>query len=598
MAQVAASNVVHFFSVEVVLHRHALRLALALLLIAACSRTAPEHPNPAANAASGINPAWPFLQKARLAQGAKAMVVSGSPIASEVGRDILQAGGNAVDAAVAVGFALAVVHPEAGNIGGGGFMVIRLGDGAVNALDYRETAPGRATHDMYLNRQGEPTSLSDKGYLASGVPGSVAGMVEAQRRYGRLPFKDVIAPAIRLAEEGFIVDEHRSRSIDEYRAWLYTYPASRRYFLPEKGQAPAPGSRWVQRDLGRTLEAIRDHGRDGFYRGWVADSIVAEMHRGGGIISLEDLAGYKPIWREPIAITYRGRTIYSMPPSSSGGVTLGLILNIMEGYGPLPAFGTPELLHREAEAMRRAFSDRNIYLGDPAFVTMPLPRLLSKEYAATLRKQIDLSRATPTPPFDPRLRDGNSTTHYSVVDSAGNAVSCTTTLNDSYGSAVAVSGAGFLLNDEMDDFTVAPGKPNIYGLIQGEANAIQPGKRMLSAMTPSIVVDSAGQLFMVVGTPGGPTIITQVYHVISNVIDHGMSLGDAVAAPRMHHQALPDAIRVERNGFQPATLTALEQLGHKVETRGRWGDVEAIIRTPQGWEGVSDPRLGGGGAGY
>ncbi|HXW97904.1 MAG TPA: gamma-glutamyltransferase, partial [Gemmatimonadales bacterium] len=502
------------------------------------------------------------------------------------------------DAAVAVGFALAVVHPEAGNIGGGGFMVIRLGDGAVNALDYRETAPGRATHDMYLNRQGEPTSLSDKGYLASGVPGSVAGMVEAQHRYGRLPFKDVIAPAIRLAEEGFIVDEHRSRSIDEYRAWLYTYPASRRYFLPEKGQAPAPGSRWVQRDLGRTLEAIRDHGRDGFYRGWVADSIVAEMHRGGGIISLEDLAGYKPIWREPIAISYRGRTIYSMPPSSSGGVTLGLILNIMEGYGPLPAFGTPELLHREAEAMRRAFSDRNIYLGDPAFVTMPLPRLLSKEYAATLRKQIDLSRATPTPPFDPRLRDGNSTTHYSVVDSAGNAVSCTTTLNDSYGSAVAVSGAGFLLNDEMDDFTVAPGKPNIYGLIQGEANAIQPGKRMLSAMTPSIVVDSAGQLFMVVGTPGGPTIITQVYHVISNVIDHGMSLGDAVAAPRMHHQALPDAIRVERNGFQPATLTALEQLGHKIETRGRWGDVEAIIRTPQGWEGVSDPRLGGGGAGY
>jgi gamma-glutamyltranspeptidase/glutathione hydrolase len=248
--------------------------------------------------------------------------------------------------------------------------------------------------------------------------------------------------------------------------------------------------------------------------------------------------------------------------------------------------------------MRRAFTDRNRYLGDPAFVTMPLERLGSKAYAETLRREIDTGQATPTPPFDPYLREGGSTTHYSIVDAEGNAVGCTTTLNDSYGSAVAVSGAGFLLNDEMDDFTTAPGRPNQYGLIQGEANAIRPGKRMLSAMTPSIVLDPSGNLFMVVGTPGGPTIITQVYHVISNVIDHRMSLPEAVAAPRMHHQALPDTLRVERNGFQPGTLAALEALGHRIATRGRWGDVEAIIRTADGWQGVSDPRLGGGGAGY
>lgn len=558
------------------------------------SRSGPTVPAPTA----GINPAWPLAGKARVAVGRQAMVVSGNPIASEVGRQVLEAGGNAVDAAVAVGFALAVVHPEAGNIGGGGFMVFRMADGTTAALDYREAAPGRATHDMYLDRSGDPTALSDKGHLAAGVPGSVAGMVTAHQRFGRLPLASVLDPAIRLATEGFLVDDYRSRSIDGYRAWLYTFPASRRYFLPENGQAPPPGSTLVQADLGRTLTAIRDHGADGFYRGWVADSIVAEMARGGGLISHEDLAAYRAIWRDPVRITYRGYAIYSMPPASSGGVTLGLILNILEGYDRLPPFGSPALLHREAEAMRRAFTDRNIYLGDPAFVRMPLERLLSKEYAATLRQQIDPSQATPTPPFDPTLRDGNSTTHYSVVDAEGNAVSCTTTLNDSYGSAVAVSGAGFLLNDEMDDFTTAPGKPNGYGLIQGEANAIQPGKRMLSAMTPSIVLDPEGQLYLVVGTPGGPTIITQVYHVISNVIDHGMSLADAVAAPRMHHQALPDAIRLERNGFQPGAIAALEALGHALEYRGRWGDVEAIIRTPTGWQGVSDPRLGGGGAGY
>lgn len=571
---------------------------LSLALLGACASSAPPGAATAPAASRGVNPDWPLAGKARVTEGRRAMVVSGSPLASEVGRQVLEAGGNAVDAAVAVGFALAVVHPEAGNIGGGGFMVFRMKDGTNAALDYREAAPGRASHDMYLDRAGDPTALSDKGHLAAGVPGAVAGMLEAHRRFGKLPLRAVLTPAIRLAGEGFVVDEYRSRSIDNYRAWLYTFPASRRYFLPDSGQAPAPGSRWIQADLARTLTAIRDHGADGFYKGWVADSIVAEMERGGGLISLADLASYRAEWREPLRISYRGYTIYSMPPASSGGVTLGLMLNILEGYDQLPPFGSAALLHREAEAMRRAFTDRNTYLGDPAFVRMPLERLLSKEYATTLRRQIDLQRATPTPPFDPTLRDGNSTTHYSVVDADGNAVSCTTTLNDSYGSAVAVSGAGFLLNDEMDDFTTAPGKPNGYGLVQGEANAIQPGKRMLSAMTPSVVLDKEGKLFMVVGTPGGPTIITQVYHVISNVIDHGMSLPDAVAAPRMHHQALPDEVRLERNGFQPGAIAGLEALGHALVYRTRWGDVEAIIRTPNGWQGVSDPRLGGGGAGY
>ncbi len=575
--------------------------SLVLLLLAAVACAKPQATGTAPNAPSGpsegVNPSWTLTGKAKVAVGRSAMVVSGSPIASEVGRGILQAGGNAVDAAVAVGFTLAVVHPQAGNIGGGGFMVFHLADGTHAAIDYRETAPGRATHDMYLDRSGEPTALSDKGALAAGVPGAVAGMVEAHRRFGRLPLAQLLEPAIRLARDGFIVDTVRSRSIDEYRAWLYTFAASRRYFLPD-GQAPAIGSVWKQEDLARTLTAIRDHGADGFYRGWVADSIVAEMDRSGGLISHDDLANYRALWREPIRISYRGYTIYSMPPASSGGVTMGLIFNIMEGFGTLPRFGSPALLHREAEAMRRAFTMRNTTLGDPAFVRMPLEKILSKAYAATLRDEVNPDRASKTPTFTPELRDGASTTHYSVVDAEGNAVSCTTTLNDSYGSALAVSGAGFLLNDEMDDFATSPGRPNMYGLVQGEANAIQPHKRMLSAMTPSVVLDPAGKLLLVVGTPGGPTIITQVYHVISNVIDHGMSLPQAIEAPRMHHQALPDAIRLERNGFYPGTLGRLEAMGHTVEFRGRWGDVEAIIRTRDGWQGVSDPRLGGGGAGY
>jgi gamma-glutamyltranspeptidase/glutathione hydrolase len=393
-----------------------------------------------------------------------------------------------------------------------------------------------------------------------------------------LPLATVIAPAIRLANEGFVVDGYRSSSIGEDSARLVLFPASRATFLPN-GRPPIPGTTFNQPELGATLEAIRDSGAAGFYRGRVADLVVSEMKRGGGIITREDLAAYRPIWRTPVEINYRGYTIYSMPPASSGGVTMGEILNIMEAFGPLPPFGSATLIHREAEAMRRAFTDRNTYL------------------AADLRRQIG-DRASITPKFDSSLRGGSSTTHYSVVDAEGNAVSCTTTLNNSYGSAVTVTGGGFLLNDEMDDFATSPGEPNMYGLVQGEANAIAPGKRMLSAMTPSIVLDPKKQLYLVVGTPGGPRIITMVYHVISDVIDHRMPLADAVAAPRAHHQGLPDSLQVEADGFLPETLDSLRARGHSVSARGHWGDVEAIIRGPAGWQGVSDPRAGGGGAGY
>jgi gamma-glutamyltranspeptidase/glutathione hydrolase len=546
----------------------------------------------------GIAPAWRYTGMARVAEGRHGMVASGSAIASDVGRDILRAGGNAVDAAVAVGFALAVTHAEAGNIGGGGFMLIRLRSGKVFALDYRETAPAAATHDMYLDAAGQPTDQSVSGPLASGVPGAVAGMLAAHRRFGKLPLATVLAPAIRLARDGFVVDSFHARSLASGdRRFARSSPAALAQYTID-GAAPSPGSTLKQPDLARTLEAIRDHGRDGFYQGWVAKAIADEMRRDGGIITEADLAGYRPKWRAPVRIRYRGQTIWSMPPSSSGGATLAMILNIMEGYRPLPPFGSTRLLHLESEAMRRAFTDRNRFLGDPDFERLAmLPRMESKTFAAAARKTIDPARATPTPPFDPAIKDGPNTTHYSVVDGAGNAVSTTTTLNDSYGSAVLVTGAGFLLNDEMDDFAAAPGKPNMYGLVQGEINAIKPGKRMLSAMTPSIVLDRRGRLEMVVGTPGGPTIITQVYHVISNVIDHHMSLPDAVTAPRQHHQGLPDQIELNRDGFLPAVVDSLRAMGHQVKFSGG-GDVQAIIRTATGWQGVSDPRGGGAPSGY
>ncbi len=526
------------------------------------------------------------------------MVVSAHPLATQVGVDILKLGGNAIDAAVAVAFALEVVLPDAGNIGGGGFIVHRTAGGEVTALDYREAAPAAATHDMFVDSAGNPTSTSEVGHLASGVPGSVAGLHAAWQKYGTLPWATLIAPAIRLAQ-GHVVDSARSRDIASDRELLAHFPASREQFLVHDS-APPPGTIWRQPDLVRTLQLISDSGPDVFYRGQIADLIVAEIQRGGGLITKDDLRRYRAKWRTPIALSYRGHTIYSMPPPSSGGVTMGEILNILEGYDTLPAFGTAAYVHLVTEAMRRAFIDRNHWLGDPDFVDMPLDRLLSKSYAATLRSQIDPKHATPTPP---QAGGGGGepmhTTHYSIVDSQGNAAAVTTTLNGGFGSGVTVTGAGFLLNNEMDDFASAPGKPNMYGLVQGEANAVAGNKRMLSAMTPSIVLDSAGSLEMVVGTPGGPTIITSVTQVILNVLDQKMSLADAVAAPRIHHQALPDQTYYEHGGLSEATVRALQAMGHKMdERRGGSGIIAAIQKTAGGWVGVADPRYAGGALGY
>ncbi len=573
---------------------------VATTAVTACTRPAAAPVVPVASAESALfPPGWTLLADVQPVTAPHAVVTSVHPRASEVGAAILRRGGNAVDAAVAVGFALAVVHPSAGNVGGGGFMVIRQADGSVSTLDYRETAPGGASRDMYLDSLGTVTDRSITGALAAGVPGSVAGLVEAQRRFGRLALAVVMEPAIRLARDGFVLDESRSRSLGYASRRLARFAASRRQFLLPDGVAPPPGTLLVQPDLARTLQAVADSGARVFYEGYVADLIVDEMRRGGGLITREDLAAYRAIWREPITMRYRGHTIYSMAPSSSGGVTMAEILNILEGFDPLPAFGSTEQVHLVAEAMRRAFTDRNHFLGDPAFVEMPIDRLTSKTYAAELRATIDPAHATASTALRPGHTEGDHTTHYSVVDADGNAVSVTTTLNSGFGSAVTVEGAGFLLNNEMDDFAGAPGQPNQYGLVQGEANAIQPGKRMLSAMTPSIVLDPDGQLLLVVGTPGGPTIITTVVQVISNVIDHGMTLAEAVSAPRIHHQALPDQIDVERGGLPPAVVAGLERMGHTVRRRGGYsGEVAGIMRAATGWVGIADPRSGGGAAGY
>jgi len=580
---------------------HTRVLALATLVAACGGARGPEAPSPATGAArpaiirgAPIIPAT-WTLRSRPVTAPHAMVVTAHPLATQAGVEILQQGGNAIDATIVVAFALEVVYPVAGNIGGGGFIVHRTAAGEVAALDYREAAPSSASRDMYVDSAGNVTDKSRIGHLAAGVPGSVAGLHAAWKRYGSLPWATLLAPAIRLAQ-GHVIDTERSRNIAADRELLARFPASRTQFLPGDS-APPPGTVWRQPDLARTLQLISDSGPDVFYRGQVADLIVAEMQRGGGLITKDDLRRYRPKWRTPIQLRYRGYTIYSMPPPSSGGVTMGEILNIMEGYDTIPAFGTPAYVHLLTEAMRRGFIDRNRWLGDPDFVDMPLDRLLSKSYAATLRAQIDPRHATPTPATT--SGDGMHTTHYSIVDAHGNAAAVTTTLNGGFGSGVTVTGAGFLLNNEMDDFTSAPGKANMYGLVQGEANAIQPGKRMLSAMTPSIVLDTSGQLELVVGTPGGPTIITSVVQVILDVLDQGMDLSAAMAAPRMHHQALPDVIRYEDGGFSDATLQALRAMGHRLEAwRGRQGLVEAIQRTAGGWVGVTDPRSAGGAAGY
>jgi len=562
-----------------------LPFALLVALLAGCGR----------HAGSLMPAGWRYASPPAPVVGQQAMVVTEHPLSSEVGAEILRRGGNAIDAAVAVGFAQAVVNPRAGNIGGGGFLVYRRANGEAYALDYRETAPAAATRDMYLDSLGDLSERSVIGALAAGVPGAVAGLWEMHRRFGHLPWRDLVAPALALARE-HVVDSARAAVIRRNREGIERFPTSAAIYLPG-GQPPAPGDTLRQPDLVRTLERIAEHGADGFYQGETADLVVAQMRRSGGIITQADLAGYRAIWREPVVATYRGWRIIAMPPSSSGGVTLTEILNILEGYR-LPAFGTAKLMHLEIEAMRRAFTDRNRFLGDPAFVAMPLDRLTSKTYAAELRSGISASRATPSSAM-PSVVEGSHTTHYSIVDAGGDAVAITTTLNDNFGCKVVVGGAGFLLNDEMDDFAGKPGSPNMFGLVQGEANAIQPGKRMLSAMTPTIVLNPQGRLELVVGAPGGPTIITAVFQVISNVIDHDMSLAEAVYAPRIHHQALPDSLQWEPDGIAPRERRKLEAMGHVLRARPSYmALINAIRVTPRGIEGVSDPRTLGAAVGF
>ena len=595
------------------LHRSRAALLSTLLVVAACHPQPSAAPAPVSGPTAIVEPrdatrvamaaanaafpsGWRFPVGVKPTEAEHAMVVSNSRLASEAGIEILKAGGNAVDAAVATGFALAAAFPSAGNIGGGGFMNIRMADGRSMTLDYREMAPLASSRDMYVDANGKLTNNSTVGYLASGVPGSVAGMAEALKKYGTMTLAQVMAPAIRLAEQGFTVDSQFSRGIEGGRRAITPFEGKAVFF--PGGEAAKPGTRLVQSDLARTLKLIAEKGPKAFYEGPIADSLVAEERRGGGIITKEDLRRYKPEWRTPIKSTYRGYTLLAMPPSSSGGITMAETLNILENFAPLPPAGSAKYAHLLAESYRRAFMDRNSKLGDPAFVKNPLNQLTSKTYAKVLAAQIDLKHASKTPAFETRA-EGMQTTHYSVVDNMGNAVATTTTLNGGYGSGVWVRGGGFFMNNEMDDFAAQPGTPNMFGLVQGEANAIRPGKRMLSAMDPTIVLDPQGKLLMVTGAAGGPTIITATMEVILNVIEQHMTLADAMRAPRLHHQALPDTLRYETNGMSVATVDSLRAMGHAVApNRGSLANVNSILRVPGGWHGVYEPRSVGGAVGY
>jgi gamma-glutamyltranspeptidase/glutathione hydrolase len=488
------------------------------------------------------------------------------------------------------------VYPEAGNLGGGGYMVIHMADGRAAALDSREVAPLAATRNMYLDSTGTLTTKSVVGPLASGVPGAVAGLTEALRKYGTMSLAQVMAPAIRYAERGIVVDSALNGSLRNNTALIEQFGGAS-HFLPA-GAAPAVGTTIRQPALAKTLRAIAKRGAAAFYEGPIAEAWTAELREAGGIITLEDLKRYQPVWREPVRSSYRGYTLFTMPPSSSGGVTITETLNILEGYDSLPPFGSTRWAHLLGSAYQRAFIDRNAKLADPAFVQVPIAQLTDKAYAATLRATIGADRATPTASIGGVVREGMETTHYSVVDRRGNAVATTTTLNNLYGSGVYVASAGFFLNDEMDDFAAQPGKPNMFGLVQGEANAIQPGKRMLSAMSPTVVLDRRGKLLLVAGSRGGPRIITSTSQVILNVLDYHMTLADAMSAPRLHHQALPDSLSIERDGVTPAVADSLRTMGYGVATSRGIGLVNAVMRVRGGYEGVSDPRSSGRPVGY
>ncbi|MEN5056576.1 MULTISPECIES: gamma-glutamyltransferase [Sphingobacterium] len=523
----------------------------------------------------------------------KAAVVTAHPLASKVGVDILKMGGNAIDAAVAVQFALAVVYPNAGNIGGGGFMVYRSSKGEINALDFREKSPEKGHANMYLDKQGNVIEdLSVYGHLSAGVPGSVDGMVEAHKKYGKLDWKTLLNPAIALAEKGFPITKQQAEEFNEYKESFQKYNPSGAPIL--KTTSWKKGDLFQQQELANTIRRIADHGRDGFYKGITADLIVKEMHKGNGIISYNDLENYKAVWRQPVTGYYRGHKIICMAPPSSGGPALVALLQSVAQY-PLGKWGfqSDSAVRVMVEAERRIYADRAKYLGDPDFIRVPVKELTDSIFNSERLKAVNLTKATASSDVKAAKFPGyesEETTHFNIVDSEGNAVSITTTLNNSYGSRVFVSGAGFILNDEMDDFSVKPGVPNIYGLVGGKANAIEPNKRMLSSMTPTIV-EKDGKLFMVVGTPGGSTIMTSVFQTIVNVIDYQQNAQQSVSSPRFHHQWLPDQIDVEKNAITPEVRKSLENAGYKISPRGNIGRVENIIILPNGkLQTGADPR--------
>ncbi|MFV0235269.1 gamma-glutamyltransferase [Empedobacter falsenii] len=521
------------------------------------------------------------------------VVVTAHPEASKVGVEILKKGGNAIDASVAVQFALAVVYPNAGNIGGGGFLVYRDAKGKTDALDYREKAPLKATENMYWDKDGNAiTDLSLYGQFAAGVPGTVDGMVKAHEKYGKLNWKELVQPAIDLAQKGFKITKQQASELTNKYDDFVKYN-SKINALTAKASWKE-GDRLVQKELANTLKLIQQKGRAGFYEGRTADLIVKEMKRGNGIISHEDLKQYQSVWRTPVAGNYRNLKVISMPPPSSGGIALVSLFQSIEDY-PINKWGfqADSTMQVMVEAERRVYADRAEHLGDPDFVNVPQKQLLDKNYNVNRMKDFSFDKATPSSAIKAGeifAKESLETTHYVIVDKDGNAASVTTTLNNSYGSLVVVEGAGFLLNDEMDDFSVKPGTPNLYGLVGGKANAIEPSKRMLSSMTPSIL-EKDGKLFMVVGTPGGSTIITSVFQAIVNVVDFGMTMQEAVAAPRFHHQWLPDQIDYEPNAISENVRESLKQKGYVLKERQPYGRVDGILVNTDGtYQAGADPR--------
>lgn len=539
------------------------------------------------------------LEAAQPVRARHAMVVTRETHATDIGVAVLRDGGNAVDAAVAVGLALAVTHPSAGNLGGGGFMLVRLADGSTNFIDFRERAPAASTRNMFLDPKGNQSEDSRIGYRAAGVPGTVRGLEVAWKKYGRKKWSDVVSPAVQLAEKGFPIPWDLAESLRSHADLFNRFPESKRVFLKD-GAYHRAGDLLIQPELARTLERIRKSGSAGFYEGETARLLAADMQANGGLITEQDMKEYAAVERKPLTGSYRGHAIITAPPPSSGGPGILQMMGMLEGSGyEKTGAGSAATLHYLAETMRRFFADRSKHFGDPDFFRLPLQTLLSPEYIRSRRATINSQQATPSNSLGPgpaTADDSAETTHYSIVDEQGNAVAVTYTLNGGFGSGVTAKGLGFLLNNEMDDFAAKPGEPNLFGLVQGEANAVQPRKRPLSSMTPTIVLKD-GRLYLVLGSPGGPTIMNTVLQVFLNVVDFRMNMQDATDWPRIHHQWLPDEIRLER-GVSPDTIALLEQRGHQVRRAGSIGEMAAILADGEWLQGAADPRTEGTAKGY